>query len=92
MTWLTFLFVGLLLNAAIGTALYAFIDQDPRVKGRLFEWYKTAPSECVRFAVLSVWPVILFLWLQFIHKNPMPKDQPSHEKPTQANRGDVAPC
>jgi hypothetical protein len=56
---LVWLIGAFLINLLIGAGVWAAIDPDDR---RLFRWYAAAPYEWLKVAVLSAWPVGLYLW------------------------------
>ena len=51
---------GFLGNAVLGAIVLAAIDRD----GRLFAWYRSAPSDVLKVIVLEFWFVVAFLFLK----------------------------
>lgn len=59
--------LALLLNALIGAAVWAAIDDD---RQSLFRWYDSAPGPLgpmLQFLILQAWPVGLWLWRRGRH-------------------------
>lgn len=53
------LFIGLMfVNAAIGAAVFSYIDDDNR---SIYKWYCKTPY-CLEIVVLNFWPVGLYIW------------------------------